>query len=90
MLYSSLVLAALTLSPSLVHLAAANDATRAKFAKLAQANHGIVRLDSNLYEEIVAPGRDWSVVIEYTALGKEFGCSPCQYVLYALMRPLCN
>lgn len=74
MRYPRLLLAAL---PFFLHLAAADDAARAKFVKLAQANHGVVRLDSKLHEEIIASGRDWSVVIEYTALGKEYGCAPC-------------
>lgn len=80
MRYSSLLSAALLFSLSLVHSVAADDATRAKFVKLGQANNGIVKLDSKLHDEIIAPGRDWSVVIEYTALGKEFACVPCGYV----------
>jgi len=77
MRYSSLFSAGLSFSLSLIHLVAADDPARAKFAKLAQANNGIVKLDNQLHNEIIEAGRDWSVIIEYTALGKEFACVPC-------------
>jgi hypothetical protein len=81
----SLLSAALPFFLSLIHLATADDTTRVKFAKLAQANNGVVKLDSKLHEEIIVTGRDWSVVVEYTALGKEYGCAPCGYVLCMLI-----
>jgi len=80
MRYSSLFSAGLSFSLSLIHLVAADDPARVKFAKLAQANNGIVKLDNQLHNEIIEAGRDWSVVIEYTAMGKEFACVPCKYV----------
>lgn len=53
--YSSLALATLSL---LIPLVAADDATRTRFVKLAQANNGVVKLDSKLHGEIIAPGRE--------------------------------
>lgn len=80
MRYSSVIGLALSLFLSFAHSVLADDDARAKFAKLAQSNGGVVKLDSKLHDEIVKPGRDWSVVIEYTAMGKEFNCVPCAYV----------
>lgn len=77
---ASLISLALSFSLSLVPFVTAADDARAKFVKLAQANNGVVKLDTKLHDEIVASGRDWSVIIEYTALGKDFNCAPCQYV----------
>lgn len=81
---ASLISLALSFSLSLVPFVTAADDARAKFVKLAQANNGVVKLDTKLHDEIVASGRDWSVIIEYTALGKDFNCAPCQYVLCML------
>ncbi|KAF8312025.1 hypothetical protein DL93DRAFT_1359791 [Clavulina sp. PMI_390] len=74
---STLLSLALSFSLSLLQPVVADDAARAKFAKLAQSNGGVVKLDSGLYDEITKLGRDWSVVIEFTAMGKEYGCAPC-------------
>jgi hypothetical protein len=65
---------------SLVSTALADDAARAKFAKFAAQNNGIVKLNSQLHDEILAPGRDWSVIIQYTAMAKEMNCAPCAFV----------
>lgn len=73
-------LVALALSFSLLPAAFGADARRAKFAKLAEAGNGVVKLTSTGFEEITAYDRDWSVVIQLTALGSEFKCAPCQCV----------
>ncbi|KAF9518188.1 hypothetical protein BS47DRAFT_1338444 [Hydnum rufescens UP504] len=54
-----------------------DDATRAKYAQLAQAGNGVIKLNSAEFEAITASNRDWSVAVVFTALGNEFKCAPC-------------
>jgi len=51
--------------------------TRARFTKIAEANNGVIKLNSAEFEAITAADRDWSVVVQLTALGNEFKCAPC-------------
>lgn len=54
---------------------------REKFNVLAKKSpNGIIPLDSKLYEEITAGDRDWAVIVQLTAMGKEIKCQPCQCV----------
>jgi oligosaccharyltransferase complex subunit gamma len=62
-------------------LAYAQDA--AHWASIAsKAKDGIIKLDSASYEAILngGPGkeRDYSVLVELTAMGSQFKCQPCQ------------
>ena len=55
----------------------------AHWASLAsKSKDGIIKLDSASYDAILkgAPGqdRDYSVVVELTAMGSQYKCQPCQ------------
>ncbi|KAF8334298.1 uncharacterized protein EI90DRAFT_534875 [Cantharellus anzutake] len=53
--------------------------TRAKFQELAASSpNGVIKLNSADFTAITSPGRDWSVALQLTALGKDLGCQPCQ------------
>ena len=58
-------------------LAAASDSPREKLISLAAANNGVIKLDNELYNLITSPTRNWSVVIQLTAL-ESFRCAPCK------------
>lgn len=45
----------------------------------AKSKNGVIKLDSEAYEAILAgPDREYSVVVELTAMGSQFKCQPCQ------------
>lgn len=60
-------------------LAAAKPSSREKLAAMAAANNGVVKLDSETYNLITSPTRDWSAAIQLTAL-HSFKCAPCKCV----------
>jgi hypothetical protein len=63
----------------------AAESSREKFNALAKKSpNGIIPLDSKLYEEITASDRDWAVVIQLTAMGKDIKCQPCQCVVCSI------
>lgn len=50
-----------------------------KWSKLAESSSdGIIKLDSNSYDELLAPPRNYSVSVLLTALPASFNCAPCQ------------
>jgi hypothetical protein len=53
-------------------------------AKAKSSPNGIIQLDSNSYEELIASTaaepRDYSVTILLTALDEQYKCAPCQSV----------
>jgi oligosaccharyltransferase complex subunit gamma len=72
---------------ALAGIAYAQDA--AHWAQLAsKSKDGVIKLDSASYEAILKGGsgsgsgtgqeRDYSVVVELTAMGSQFKCAPCQ------------
>jgi len=69
------------LSYSLVFSVSANkvDETRAKFLQRAAGSpSGVIKLNSVDFDAITSPNRDWSVVIQLTALGNAVDCQPCR------------
>lgn len=38
---------------------------------------GIIELDSNAFEEVLANPRNYTVVVLFTAISPEFNCVPC-------------
>lgn len=65
----------------------ASAANKSKFHDLAErSKDGIIKLDSALYEELLAPeatagggkGRDYAVAVVLTALPVEMQCEPCR------------
>ncbi|KAJ7273730.1 oligosaccharyl transferase subunit OST3/OST6 family [Mycena haematopus] len=66
------------LSLPLLTRAAPADEARQKLVALAAAGGGLIKLDSESYELLVAPNRDWSASIEFTALDTRRRCSPCK------------
>ncbi|KAF8522288.1 dolichyl-diphosphooligosaccharide-protein glycotransferase [Hysterangium stoloniferum] len=51
---------------------------KSKLIALAAANNGVVKLDDESYNLLASPDRDWSSVIQLTALGGAFKCPPCK------------
>jgi len=50
-----------------------------KFSALAASSPGgVIKLDSQSFDAITAAHRDWSVVVQLTAMGTEFKCAPCK------------
>lgn len=47
----------------------------------AKSKNGIIKLDSAMYDELLASDRDYSALVLLTALAPQFKCQPCQYVL---------
>ncbi|KAF7363462.1 hypothetical protein MSAN_01002000 [Mycena sanguinolenta] len=65
-------------SLSLLARAASSDETHQKLVSLAAAGGGLIKLDSNSFELLTAPNRDWSASIEFTALDPRRRCAPCK------------
>lgn len=51
---------------------------QAKLAALAAKNGGVIKLDSSLYDLITSSDREWSAVVQLTAMGDQFKCEPCK------------
>lgn len=52
---------------------------RTKWAQLAsKSKNGIIKLDSEMYDELLAADRDYSALVLLTALAPQFKCQPCQ------------
>ncbi|KAL8287459.1 hypothetical protein RQP46_003317 [Phenoliferia psychrophenolica] len=67
------------LLPALVAAKVVPSSSRlAKFRDLARKNNGIVTLNSNLYDELTAAPREFSVSVLLTAMAPQFKCQPCQ------------
>lgn len=45
---------------------------------LASKNNGVIPLDENLFEKITSSNREWSVVLQFTALSSNMKCTPCR------------
>ncbi|KAL5511853.1 OST3 [Sanghuangporus vaninii] len=61
-------------------LAAASDPSPVeKLSSLADASpNGVIRLDEQLFDLLTSPKRNWSAVVQLTALGKNMRCTPCK------------
>ncbi|KAJ1310297.1 hypothetical protein OPQ81_007037 [Rhizoctonia solani] len=59
-------------------LACVANPTQAKLASLAAKNGGVIKLDSELYDVITSKDREWSAVVQLTAMGDQFKCAPCR------------
>ncbi|KAK7014849.1 hypothetical protein R3P38DRAFT_2997956 [Favolaschia claudopus] len=66
------------LSLSLVARAASQDEARQKLVALAAAGNGVIKLDSDSFDLLTAPNRDWSAAIHFTALDPRRRCAPCK------------
>lgn len=54
-------------------------ADRQRWADLAaKSKNGIIKLDSELYDEFLADDREYSALVLLTALAPQFKCQPCQ------------
>ena len=75
--FSALALGFGSLLPLALARSAAEWATQASKAK-----DGIIKLDSQSYEELIAGSdREYSVTVMLTAMPAQFKCQPCQCVL---------
>ena len=43
------------------------------------ADDGIIKLDEHLYDLVATSKRDFSAVVQFTALDKNLKCAPCRY-----------
>ncbi|KAF8590605.1 oligosaccharyl transferase subunit OST3/OST6 family [Ramaria rubella] len=57
--------------------AVAKQSSKEKLVSAAAANNGVIKLDDDTYNLITSPTRDWSAVIQLTALSS-FKCAPCK------------
>lgn len=44
----------------------------------AKSSGGVIKLDEQLFDALTSPKRDWSVVVQLTALDKSMRCTPCK------------
>lgn len=62
----------------LLAVVAQAQSTREQFAALAASHGGVIKLNTKTFDAITAPDREWSVVIQMTALsGHSVKCEPC-------------
>lgn len=62
-------------------LAAATKTPHEELIALAESNHGIIKLNSQTWDLLTAPKRDWSAVVQLTALNQNMKCAPCRYFI---------
>jgi oligosaccharyltransferase complex subunit gamma len=43
-----------------------------------QSKDGVIKLDSQSYDDLISPDREYSVSVVLTALPSQFKCQPCQ------------
>jgi oligosaccharyltransferase complex subunit gamma len=73
---SSVLTRALVLAITATSALAAN---RSKWAQLAATSpDGIIKLDSESYDELLEEPRDYGVALVLTALPANFNCAPCR------------
>ena len=66
--------------PVCIYAANPSQQTHERLVKLAAENNGVIKLDTELFNLLTAPSRDWSSSIQFTALDKRRRCAPCKYV----------
>jgi oligosaccharyltransferase complex subunit gamma len=59
---------------------AASKSPREQLVDLAVAGNGVINLDSNTFDLLTSPKRDWSVSVLLTALDTKRRCLPCKLV----------
>jgi len=52
--------------------------TREEFAAAAAKNGGIVKLNTKSFDALIGANREWSSVVQLTAMGSKFNCKPCR------------
>lgn len=58
---------------------AASKTPHERLVELAEASSdGVIRLNEETFDLLTAPKRDWSAVVQLTALGKNMKCTPCK------------
>jgi len=57
---------------------AASKSPHQRLVELAAVGNGVIKLDSNTFDLLTSPKRDWSVSVLLTALDKRRGCLPCR------------
>lgn len=49
------------------------------FSALAEkSSDGVIKLDEQLFDALTSPKREWSVLVQLTALDKNMRCTPCR------------
>ncbi|KAI0322241.1 oligosaccharyl transferase subunit OST3/OST6 family [Amylostereum chailletii] len=57
---------------------AAKASTHDTLVQLAAQGNGIIKLDSQSFDLLTAPHRDWTSSVQFTALDKKRRCAPCK------------
>lgn len=60
--------------------ASSKSALHSQLIDLAAQNGGVVPIDAALFEQITIKERDWSIVLQFTAMAPNMKCTPCRYV----------
>ena len=71
-----LTLLLLTISSLLLPALASDGEHWASIAS--KSRHGVIKLTSESYEDLLAADRDYSVVTVLTAMPAQYKCQPCQ------------
>ena len=58
----------------------ASKSPKQQLVDLAAAGSGVINLNSNTFDLLTSPKRDWSVSVLLTALDKRRRCLPCRLV----------
>lgn len=59
---------------------AASKSEKQQIVDLAIAGNGLINLDTNTFDLLTSPHRDWSVSVLFTALDTRRRCLPCKLV----------
>ncbi|KAG0229654.1 oligosaccharyl transferase subunit ost3/OST6 [Actinomortierella wolfii] len=81
LLFLVALVAILTISSSRVEASTPAEVLQLKvdrLSKKAAKNKGIVELSGNIFEEVLANPRNYSMVVLFTAMSPEFNCVPCK------------
>lgn len=60
--------------------ASSKSALHSQLIDLAAQNGGVVPVDAVLFEQMTEKDRDWSMVMQFTAMAPNMKCTPCRYV----------
>lgn len=64
--------------------AKSNDEPKKNLIAMAAQNTGLIRLNDETFDLITSPDRDWSAIVQFTALKSTYKCEPCKYVFLDL------
>ncbi|GJJ12135.1 hypothetical protein Clacol_006376 [Clathrus columnatus] len=54
------------------------DAVKEKLTLMAAQNNGVIKLNDDTFDLLTSTDRDWSAVVQFTALKSTYKCEPCK------------